>query len=90
MPPLSFSATQLTLARLRVWVAEWAFWDSWSVRVEYNFIGLNNQTFSSADDRDCPTRLCVGPCASLWQYGAFGLVAAVLGLGNAPAPFGAE
>ena len=49
MPPLSFSATQLTLARLRVWVAEWAFWDSWSIRAEYDFIGLNNQSFASGN-----------------------------------------
>jgi outer membrane immunogenic protein len=24
---------------------EWAFWGTWSVRAEYDFIGLNNQTF---------------------------------------------
>jgi outer membrane immunogenic protein len=28
---------------------EWAFWDSWSARAEYDFIGLNNQTFASGN-----------------------------------------
>lgn len=26
---------------------EWAFWGSWSARAEYDFVGLNNQTFTS-------------------------------------------
>jgi opacity protein-like surface antigen len=25
--------------------AEWAFWGNWSARIEYDFIGLTNQTF---------------------------------------------
>jgi outer membrane immunogenic protein len=25
---------------------EWAFWNNWSARLEYDFIGLNNQTFT--------------------------------------------
>ena len=28
---------------------EWAFWDSWSIRAEYDFIGLNNQSFASGN-----------------------------------------
>jgi outer membrane immunogenic protein len=27
---------------------EWAFWNNWSVRAEYDFIGLNNQSFTVA------------------------------------------
>ena len=25
---------------------EWAFWNNWSARLEYDFIGLNSQTFT--------------------------------------------
>jgi outer membrane immunogenic protein len=25
--------------------AEWAFWGNWSARIEYDFVGLNNQSF---------------------------------------------
>jgi outer membrane immunogenic protein len=25
---------------------EWAFWDTWSLRIEYDYIGLNGQTFT--------------------------------------------
>jgi outer membrane immunogenic protein len=27
---------------------EWAFWNNWSLRAEYDYIGLNNQTFTVA------------------------------------------
>jgi outer membrane immunogenic protein len=27
---------------------EWAFWGTWSARAEYDYIGLNNQTFTAA------------------------------------------
>ena len=27
---------------------EWAFWSNWSARLEYDFVGLHNQTFSLA------------------------------------------
>ncbi len=27
---------------------EWAFWGNWSVRAEYDYIGLSNQTFTVA------------------------------------------
>jgi len=27
---------------------EWAFWNNWSVRAEYDYIGLNNQSFTVA------------------------------------------
>ena len=27
---------------------EWAFWNNWSVRAEYDYIGLNDQSFTVA------------------------------------------
>jgi opacity protein-like surface antigen len=27
---------------------EWAFWNNWSLRAEYDYVGLSNQTFTVA------------------------------------------
>jgi hypothetical protein len=32
--------------RLDVGCVEWAFWNNWSARLEYDYIGLNSQTFT--------------------------------------------